>query len=289
MTSAGALTITTTDSTGATDGSVTVAAGASVQSTGGAAALNSAAGLDILGPVTAAGFLQLTGTGALDVSAPLTGTTVVVTGSGAGDVFTIAPAGSSPLILVGLVGGDTFDLILPTTNGVSVISGAGGVLDIEAGGAPLRIGLDGFSSIYPGLIAYTGVQTIHLNDAAAVVEGPGPDTSDRATAFTGLTAQERFVQALYLDDLGRAGAKAELDFWVGMLNAPGGSQESVAADVAHSIEASDHLVKSWYIAYLGRQAVGGEEQTWVNLLQSGQTEEQVLSDILVRGKWRSCP
>ena len=279
LTSAGPLTVTTTNSAGATDGSVTVPAGAAVRSTGGDVTIAAAAGLDILGPVTAPGFLRLTGTGAIDVAAALTGTTVVVTGNGAGAVFTIAPAGSSPLILIGLGGGDTFDLTLPVTNGVSVISSSGGVLDVEAAGSPLGIGPGGVSSIDPGLIAYTGIQTIHLNDAAAVEEGPGPDTADRAGAFTGLTAQERFVQALYLDDLGRAGTKAELDGWVGLLNA-GGSPASVAVAIDHSAEAHDRLVRAWYEAYLGRAAVGGEEQGWGNLLQSGQTEEQVLSGIL---------
>src|SRR5262249_35107044 len=42
----------------------------------------------------------------------------------------------------------------------------------------------------------------------------------------------------------------------------------------------DYLVKSWYVAFLGRQAQGGEELVWVKLLRSGQSEEQVLSQVL---------
>jgi hypothetical protein len=114
--------------------------------------------------------------------------------------------------------------------------------------------------------------------------GTGYSTSDFTvttnTASTGLSAQERFVQALYLDELGRAGSQAELDGWVnGALEAPGGSQQAVAAGIADSPEARDHLVKTWYQTYLGRTANGTEEQGWVNALAS-QSEEQVLSGIL---------
>src|SRR5262249_11823337 len=95
----------------------------------------------------------------------------------------------------------------------------------------------------------------------------------------GLTRQERFVEALYLDELGRAGSMAEVDGWVGVLNAPGGSQQAVTTAIAGSPEARDHLVKGWYITILGRQANGTEEQGWVNALAS-QSEDQVLSGIL---------
>ena len=51
-------------------------------------------------------------------------------------------------------------------------------------------------------ISYANVSTINLDNAGAVNAIAGPDTADRATAFVGLTAQERYVQALYLDELG---------------------------------------------------------------------------------------
>jgi parallel beta-helix repeat protein len=94
-----------------------------------------------------------------------------------------------------------------------------------------------------------------------------------------LTAQERFVQAVYLDELGRAGATAELDGWVALLRGPGG-QQGVASAILHSTEGRDHLVKGWYATYLGRPAQGGEERVFVNMLLAGQTEEQALSVLL---------
>jgi hypothetical protein len=135
-------------------------------------------------------------------------------------------------------------------------------------------------------ISYANVQVTNLDNGAAVNTLAGPDTRDGATAFAGLSAAERFVQALYLDELGRAGSTAELDGWVnGMLNRPGGSRGAVAAGIAGSAEARDHLVKSWYIAFLGRQANGKEEQGFVSELQAGMTEEQVLSQVLGSGEF----
>jgi len=110
--------------------------------------------------------------------------------------------------------------------------------------------------------------------------GPFPAVN-RAAADAGLTAAERFVQAVYVDALGRAGTRAEyLDGWVQVLIGLGGSQSVVAADIEHSPEARHHLVQSWYAAYLGRPAMNLEEQVWVNPLLQGQAEEQVLGGIL---------
>jgi predicted outer membrane repeat protein len=107
-------------------------------------------------------------------------------------------------------------------------------------------------------------------------EGNGDPADVGAVEF--LTSQERFVQALYLDELGRPGTLAELDSWVTVLNGPGG-RAAVSADLAGSLEARDHLVKGWYQTYLGRPAMNGEEGIWAVMLQT-QTEEQVLSQIL---------
>jgi hypothetical protein len=145
------------------------------------------------------------------------------------------------------------------------------------------------------VIAAPGITLVSGNLVTVTVTGQGvpadisattvntfaaPDMADRSSAFAGLSPDERFVQALYLDNLGRPGVRAELDGWVSVLRGPGGSALGVASDILHSSEARDSLVKSWYQAYLGRAATGSEEQGWVNLLLQGQLEEQVLADIL---------
>jgi hypothetical protein len=131
-------------------------------------------------------------------------------------------------------------------------------------------------------VNYIDITGLNLNNAQAVDAFYGPDTADRGTALPGLTADERFVQVLYLDALGRAGSKAEIDGWAALFNGQGQAQAqaAIAAGIEHSAEGRDHLVKAWYITFLGRQAQGGEEQVWVNMLLAGQTEEQVLSQIL---------
>ena len=134
----------------------------------------------------------------------------------------------------------------------------------------------------PQTVTYTNVTTTNIDNAASVDAIAGPDTADRA-ALDGLSANARFVEALYLDELGRVGDTTNaLDAgnWVNALNSGALTQAAVAAGVEHSLEAQDYLVRSWYVTFLGRAAQDGEEQGWVNLLQQGQTEEQVLSMIL---------
>jgi streptogramin lyase len=99
--------------------------------------------------------------------------------------------------------------------------------------------------------------------------------------LAGLSAQERAVQELYIDALGRAGSVAELAGWASLLPAGATSlTPAVASGIENSPEARDRLVKGWYVAYLGRPALGGEEQGFVNELLGGMSEEQVLSQIL---------
>jgi parallel beta-helix repeat protein len=142
-----------------------------------------------------------------------------------------------------------------------------------------------FVNVAPGMIhygdtqvRYSNINHLNLNNTAAVNAMPGPDTADRDAALASLTADERFVQALYLDDLGRAGSKAELDAWVQVLST--GGQQAVAGGIGSSLEARDRLVKTWYQLYLGRDADGTEEMGWVAKLDAGQSEEQVLCQIL---------
>ena len=105
-----------------------------------------------------------------------------------------------------------------------------------------------------------------------------------------LTPQQRFVEALYQDDLGRAGdlnSPVDAGIWVSLLNQGTATPADVAAGIVQSPEARDHLVKGWYQTYLGRAPMGGEELGWVDLLQQGQTEEQVLSQILASDEFFS--
>jgi hypothetical protein len=94
-----------------------------------------------------------------------------------------------------------------------------------------------------------------------------------------LNPQQRFVQVMYLNALGRVGAKPELDFWAGLLSA-GTAQGLIANEIERSPEGRTHLVTTWYKTYLGRIPANGEEQVWVGNLQAGQAETTVLANIL---------
>jgi hypothetical protein len=194
--------------------------------------------------------------------------------------------GATSFSFFGLGGNDLMRIIYPAggtfapKGGVVYDGGTGNnTLQLDAKNQPLGTMVSALGGQGNPAVQYTNVQQINLENAVSVNAMGGPDTVDRNTAFVGLTADERYVQALYLDSLGRAGSKAELDAWVAVLNGPGGSRVAVANGIQRSFEGRDHLVKSWYFAYLGRQANAGEEIGWVNLLGSA-TEEQVITGIL---------
>jgi hypothetical protein len=156
-----------------------------------------------------------------------------------------------------------------------------------------RSGADGAAVTQPGRVVadgqaveYQNVSVIFLQYANAINAGPAPDSWDRYWAFnlghtdsqgnpTPLSPEEQFVQALYLDALGRSGSLKELDSWVAALNAPGGSPQAVAAGIEGSVEAQYQLVRSWFPAYLSRLPHEWpdpyEEVPWVNLLQAGES------------------
>jgi hypothetical protein len=199
----------------------------------------------------------------------------------AGDILATVSMGRGNFIGVGDAG---LAGITNGTNGNHVGTTAApldpllGALQNNAGLTPTRAPLPGSPVIGAGVSAVlpAGTQTDQRGYPRVINNTVDIGAVESATV---MSAQERFVQALYLDELGRAGSLGELDGWVAALNGPGGSQALVAAAIVGSFEARDHLVKGWYQTFLGRQAQNGEEQVWVNLLQT-QTREQVLSQIL---------
>ncbi len=247
--------------------------------------------------MTAGGQVTLSAGGNLTISEPISTAT---SGGSAGAISLIGGtdnAGHTITILANLTatsasvtdvtGTDTF-IITPSTGTVITATGGGSASDTIEYNNPGALALTGpsagkFSGLNVADVVFSGFASTSLgssltNLGAADAFG-SLDTVDRATAFNALTADEAFIQELYLDDLGRAGSKAELDGWVPVLDGAGGTRSLVAQDIAGSTEGRDHLVKSWYIAFLGRQANGTEELGWVNALAS-QSEEQVLSQIL---------
>jgi hypothetical protein len=191
-------------------------------------------------------------------------------GMGGDDSMTVSLANGAPLV----VGNVSFD------------GGTGlNTLTVDAAGMPVRTP-PGTVGVGGQAVGYVAVGQLFINNAAGVNASAGPDTKDRATAFVGLSAGERAVQALFLDALGRVGTRADLDQWASQLPAGATSlTQAVVSEIENSSEARDHLVRSWYLSYLGRPALNGEELPFVQFLSSGQSEEQVLSMLLGVGEF----
>jgi hypothetical protein len=97
--------------------------------------------------------------------------------------------------------------------------------------------------------------------------------------------EDSYIRRLYLTVLGRAASDAEVGIWRPRVQFAGAA--AVANAIERSTEARTRVVRSWYVNYLGRSALNGEEQGWVTALQSGATEEQILSGILGSDEYAS--
>jgi len=126
--------------------------------------------------------------------------------------------------------------------------------------------------------------TINHFDVLRTVEDmyglPYAGASGRAPPITYIwqAANEKYVQSLYLDFLGRTGSLAELDSWMPAIPLTGGA--GVASVSAHSAEALNRLVDSFYVRFLNRPADAAGEQSLGNFLKQGGTEEQSLAGFL---------
>jgi hypothetical protein len=215
-------------------------------------------------------------------------------GGGIGDI-SYALNGGAPVSLTGVTsvtfygldGNDTVDLI--AGNVAPLVAGPGPVLFdggtgsntviVDAVAQSVRTVPDGITVADVQRVTFAGVSSVQINNAIAINAMAGPDTGDRATALGGLTPNERFVQALYLAELGRPGSLVELDGWAQRFSGGSGDQASIAFAIQHSEEARTHLVGSWYVSYLGRQGAASELAGWVSAMEGGQTNEQVLAAI----------
>ncbi len=110
--------------------------------------------------------------------------------------------------------------------------------------------------------------------------GAGGESGRSAEASVNfLPGNQRFVQNLYLDFLGRAGSTAELTYWINALPTLG--TNGVASGIEHATEAARRLVDLYYAQFLGRSPATGEDNYWVTLFsQSGTTQEQVITGFL---------
>jgi hypothetical protein len=108
---------------------------------------------------------------------------------------------------------------------------------------------------------------------------------DSVVTYTGMSmvtaepdANHSFVQSLFHNVLGRSGVQAELNHWVALLPTLG--QEGAAIAINHLPEAEKHVVDGFFAQYLHAKPTAKEENEYVQELANGETQEQVLSEIL---------
>src|SRR5262249_52789930 len=89
---------------------------------------------------------------------------------------------------------------------------------------------------------------------------------------------QRFVQALYNDLLGRAGFASEVDGWVSRL--PSLGRQGVASAIQRSPEALDWLVEKYYRQLFARPRDSTVKAFWVSRLLAGATAEKVIASFL---------
>lgn len=156
---------------------------------------------------------------------------------------------------------------------------AGGTLVVNANGTFTYTPATGFAGNETFTLAATdprGTQSAPFTVTFTVAASPTPPTPPTSPP---LTPPEHFIQAMYMDELGRIPSQTEVNGWLAVLNGPGG-QAAVVNGIQNSAEAFDHRVQGWYSDFLSRQAQGGEELGWVNILETTHNEELVISGIL---------
>ncbi len=85
-----------------------------------------------------------------------------------------------------------------------------------------------------------------------------------------------WIEAVYLNLLGRQADEAGIDYWVGQL-AQGADRSTVAFGFAASVEREGQHVLGLYRKYLGRDANRGEIDYWVGQFKMGFTNEDLVT------------
>jgi hypothetical protein len=161
---------------------------------------------------------------------------------------------------------------------------------VQASGAPQPALSKSLTDVVPAGIAFNPATGVLSGTPAAGSAGTytlhfsaDNGVGDIATQTFTLTvysqaASDKFVQALYTDELGRTGSAAELGSWVNVLDGSGG-QAAVVAGISNSTEARDRTVTGWFQTYLGRAPSATDLSAYVTALAT-QTQEQVLRTIV---------
>ena len=95
-----------------------------------------------------------------------------------------------------------------------------------------------------------------------------------------------WVNSLYTNLLSREGDSGGVSGFVqAIIAAETPARSAIANALQLSGEYRSHLVAGYYNQYLFRQPVGAEAAVWINALQSGATDEQVMTGFVTSGEY----
>jgi hypothetical protein len=235
--------------------------------------------------------IGVTVTGVATASVTIRNNVLATFSKGTGLDFSSVDAGMSDSITATVEGndfhGNATGIVIETPSGVTA------ALDLDFGGGGRSLGGNNFRS-FTGLanssLAIKDIApssgTIHAQSnlfasgltPANVVEDSHNGGSGTIDTTNALDANHAYIQTLYEQFLGRAGAASELNFWVGRLAVIGRS--GVANGIARSQEAFSDIVESFYVHFLHRASDAGGKASFVGALLNGNTIEAVVDTFL---------
>lgn len=109
-------------------------------------------------------------------------------------------------------------------------------------------------------------------------------SSTSGTTSLSTSGKAAFVKAIVTDFLGRAATSAEVDQWVGFLNA-GGTRGQVADAFAYSDAWVGVIVDGLYQSTLGRLPDAGGRAYWVGVIKSGASPADVASQFYASAEY----
>ncbi len=193
------------------------------------------------------------------------GTLTVTTGAGH-DLIRVLGVGATSTLVRGVGGNDAFRVFVGRNNlprGLQVDGGVGAnslqTID-QSGGGLIRNFPAGPRS---GLIQVSYAANRAVNYQYRNI-----------TTVVGINVSSNYITALFRHILGRNPTRAEVDYWVQILNTQG--RLAVVRSLESSVEGRTQLVRWWFQIFFGRNPTPAEATPLVNRLLQGQSEETVL-------------
>jgi hypothetical protein len=240
-----------------------------------------------------------TGPGCTPVTIAAQPTSLQSVNSGGSATLTVTAAGTSPFSYQWYQATSTFDTSHPvgsnspsfttpaltqaTSYFVTITNGCGtavsNIAEIKIQGQCLP---PSFSIQPSSATVAAGSQTylIAFANGAASYQWYKGNAGDTSTPVAGAgPSNDRFINQLYIDLLGRTADAAALSTFNTLL-AGGGTRNDVAAAVLVSAEYRQKLLTDFYSTFLHRPISGAEVSFWMPAFGAGMTDEQIEAQIL---------